>query len=107
MAVILMYNSIKQWMNIPVTIKRFNKRDGTGAITFLGPVDSKCYVDGKVQVITNSLGVEVISTRQLYVDGSTEIAELDNVIFEGKELPVKGVSTFYENGLPDLKVVYI
>lgn len=94
-------------MNLALTIKRFSKRDGTGAITYLASVDSKCYVDGKVQVITNSAGVEVVSTRQLYVDGNTAIAELDNVIFEGKELPVKGVSTFYDNGLPDLKVVYI
>lgn len=94
-------------MNLPLTVKNFDKRDGTGSKVYKAPVDTVCYVDGKVQVITDLTGAEVVSTRQLYVDGSIDISELDSVIFESKELPVKGVQPFYRKGVPDLKVVYV
>ena len=41
------------------------------------------------------------------MDGSVQISKLDNVIFEGEDLPVQAISTFYRNGVPDMKVVYI
>ena len=45
--------------------------------------------------------------KHLFVPGDCVIAELDNVIFEGKETEVKAISYFYRNGVPDIKVVYL
>ena len=62
---------------------------------------------GKVEVITNKDGKEVVSAKQLYVEGTNPIKELDNVIFEGSEIEVKAIGYFYRNGIVDIKVVYL
>ena len=102
-----MYSSLKPWMNLPAQIKPFLKRDGTGTKIYADPVAIKCYAEGKVQVVTDSNGAEVVSTSQLYVDGPTEVSVLDCVIFEGVEKSIRNITTYYRNGLPDLKVVYL
>lgn len=102
-----MYGSLKSWMNLPAQIKPFLKRDGTGAKTFGESVDILCYAEGKMQVVTDNTGTEVVSTSQLYVDGPTVISVLDCVIFEGVEKSIKNITTFYRNGKPDIKVVYL
>lgn len=102
-----MYNSLKSWINLPAQIKPFLKRDGTGAKIFGEPVDILCYAEGKSQVVTDNTGTEVVSTSQLYVDGPTVISALDCVVFEGVEKSIKNITTFYRNGKPDIKVVYL
>lgn len=102
-----MYNSLKPWMNLSAQIKPFLKRDGTGTKIYADPVDILCYAEGKVQVVTDNTGTEVVSTSQLYVDGPTTISVLDCVIFEGIEKSIKNITTFYRNGKPDIKVVYL
>lgn len=102
-----MLNSIKSWLNLPVQIKPFLKRDGTGDKSFGATINTFCYAEGKVVVVTNDTGTESISTKQLYLDGTEIIAELDCVVFEGRESDIKSVSTFYRNGKADIKVVYL
>ena len=102
-----MYDSLKPWMNLPVQIKPFVKRTGTGTKLYNDPVDILCYAEGKVQVVTDDTGTEVVSNKQLYVDGTVAISELDCVIFEGIEKNIKAISTFYRNGKADIKVVYL
>ena len=41
------------------------------------------------------------------MEGDTKVTKLDNIVFDGEELPVQAISTFYRNGKPDIKVVYI
>lgn len=102
-----MYASLKDWINLPAQIKPFLKRDGAGTKIYKDPVDILCYAEGRIQVVTDTTGTEVVSNSQLYVDGSTTISELDCVIFEGIEKSIKSISTFYRNGKPDIKVVYL
>jgi len=102
-----MYGSLKSWMNLPAQIKPFLKRDGTGAKIFGEPVDILCYAEGKVQVVTDNTGTEVVSTSQLYVDGPVTVSALDCMVFEGVEKSIKNITTFYRNGKPDIKVVYL
>ena len=102
-----MYESLKKWMNLPATIKPFVKRNGTGAKQYGDPVSILCYAEGKVQVVTDDTGTEVVSNKQLYVDGTVAISELDCVIFEGTEKNIRSIATFYRNGKPDIRVVYL
>ena len=102
-----MYESLKKWMNLSAQIKPFIKRNGTGTKIYGAAFDVQCYVEGKVTTITDSTGAEVVSNRQLYIDGSVPISELDCVIFENSENSIKSIGTFYRNGKPDIKVVYL
>lgn len=102
-----MFGSIKSWLNLPATIIPFDRRTGTGAKIFGAPVDIKCYAEGSMKVVTNAAGSEIVSSKQLYVDGTVEVKELDNIIFEGVERPVQAISTYYMNGVPNVKVVYL
>lgn len=102
-----MYESLKEWIDVPVTIKPFEKRSGTGAVTFGKPVDTYCYPHCEVTTVTNWQGEEVVSNRQLYIDGKEVISNVDVLIFEGEELAVQSISTFYRKGVPDIKVVYV
>ena len=94
-------------MDVPVSIKPFVKRSGTGASEFGEPVDTTCYPHCEVNTVTNWRGEEVVSNRQLYLDGTETISNVDVLIFEGEELAVQSISTFYRNGVPDIKVVYV
>jgi len=94
-------------MDLTAVRKPYIKRSGTGAKTFGEPANMNCYAEGKVQVVTNKEGKEVVSNKILYVDGSTEIEELDNVIFEGRETEIKAIGYFYRGGQVDMKLVYL
>lgn len=102
-----MYESLKKWINLPAQIKPFIRRNGTGTKLYRDAVDIKCYAEGKVTTVTDNKGAEVVSNKQLYIDGSVPIAELDCIIFENSEHSIKSINTFYRNGKPDIKVVYL
>lgn len=102
-----MYESLKSWIDVPVAIKPFIKRSGTGAAEFGELTHTKCYPHCEVNTVTNWRGEEVVSNRQLYLDGSETISNVDVLIFEGEELAVQSISTFYRKGVPDIKVVYV
>lgn len=94
-------------MNLTAIRRPYKRRNGTGAKEFGTNESMKCYAEGKVQVVTNKEGKEVVSNKLLYVDGPTEIVELDNVIFEGRETEVKAIGYYYRNGQADIKLVYL
>lgn len=102
-----MYESLKPWVNVPVTIKPFAGRSATGDKLFGEPYEVLCYPQGEVNIVRNWQGVEVVSHNHLHMDGSVRVTKLDNIVFEGEELPVQAISTFYREGVPDVKVVYI
>ena len=102
-----MYESLKEWLNLPAQIKPFIRRNGTGTKLYGDAVDIQCYAEGKVVVVTDNAGAEVVSNKQLYIDGSVTISELDCIVFEGSEKNIKSIGTFYRNGKPDIKVVYM
>ena len=92
---------------MPFVYKPFQGRSGTGTKQFGEAQQALCYAEGSVKVISSNNGKDVISTTQLYVNGTVPIKELDNVLFEGKESEVKSIGFFYRNGGVDLKMVYL
>ena len=102
-----MYDSVKDWLDVPVTVKPYLKRSATGEKLFSAEYTVMCYPKGEVNIVRNWQGVEVVSHNHLYMDGNTKITKLDNVIFAGEELPVQAISVFYRKGKPDIKVVYV
>lgn len=102
-----MFKSLKAWMNLPATIKPYTGRSGTGSKTFGASRSILCYAEGEVKVIKNKDGKEVRSMKQLYVEGTDTVSELDNVIFEGSETEIQAIGYFYRNGIVDIKVVYV
>jgi hypothetical protein len=102
-----MYNSLKSWINLPVTIHRCVGRNGTGAKQYAEPVSTLCYAQGESVVVTNAQGEEVVSNSQLYFDGNTLISIIDKITFENVDCDIKSINTFYRDGKADLKVVYL
>lgn len=94
-------------MNVPITVKPFEKRSATGGKLFGESYEVLCYPQGEVNIVRNWQGVEVVSHNHLYMDGSVKITKLDHVIFEGEDLPVQAISNFYRNGKIDIRVVYV
>lgn len=102
-----MYESLKPWINVPVTVKPYKSRNATGGKVFGESYSVLCYPQGEVNIVRNWQGVEVVSHNHLYMDGSVQVTKLDHIIFEGEDLPVQAISSYYRNGVPDIKVVYV
>lgn len=102
-----MFSSVKPWVNIPFTIKPYVGRAGSGAKLFGPSVSALCYPEGEIKIVKNTSGKEVVSTKQLFVFGDTQVTELDNVVFEGLEDSIEAIEYFYRNGVVDYKVVHL
>lgn len=102
-----MYESLRKWMDIPVTIRPFVGRSATGDKLFGEPYEVLCYPQGEVNIVRNWQGVEVVSHNHLYMNGDTTVTKLDNIVFLDEELPVQAISTYFRDGKADIKVVYI
>lgn len=102
-----MFSSIRPWINVPYAYRPFVKRTGAGTKQFGESINSLCYPVSDNKLITDSMGADVVSTTQLYVEGSEAIKVTDNVIFEGSERPVLRIASYYKDGVPDIKVVYL
>ncbi len=102
-----MYNSVLSWIDIPISIKPFVKRTGSGAFEYGAVVSALCYAAGELIKVVNELGDEVTSGTQLYVVGATKLTTQDVIIFDGKEWRIQSIKSFYRNGKVDLKVVYL
>lgn len=102
-----MYASIKPWINVPFKIRPFVKRNGAGTKIFAPDIDALCYPKEDVKLVVDKDGAEVVSTTELYVDGTVDIKVTDDVVFEGAQKPIKRLGSFYRDGRVDIRVVYI
>jgi hypothetical protein len=102
-----MYNSLIPWLNIPVTIKPFEKRDGTGAITYGAERTELCYPAALPQIVKDDSGEEVISSTTLYFKGETVVDIMDKIIFEGEEYDIISINNHYREGKVDCRTVKI
>ena len=102
-----MFNSIKEWINVPFSYKPYITRNGAGTAIYDESVSSMCYPVSDVKIIVDYEGAEVTSTTTLYLDGLHPLKYNDVVIFEGFERRILRINTFYANGAPDIKVVYL
>lgn len=101
-----MYASIRNWINLPAVLKSYTAQSGTGRKIFAPDLSILCYAEGKVQVVKDNKGAEVVSNRTFYVSGEISVKPLDVILFENQEWPVVAVNTFYLNGQPDIRMVY-
>lgn len=102
-----MYNSLKEWMNVPVIIRPFKKRDGAGDKIFDAPATVKSYPVYEVKYVRNALGADVLSSHHFHVDGDTQVSALDEVFVDSDWLPIQAIEVFFRNGKPDIKVVHV
>lgn len=101
-----MYESTKEWVNIPATLKIFKGRTGSGSKQYGDPVDIRVYPVGEVKVVTDDKGAEFVSSTQFYVDGNISLRANDIIIFEDEEYIIGRVSSFYRGGRCDIRVGY-
>lgn len=102
-----MYDSIKDWLDVPLYVRKFDKRDGAGDKQFKSTVLVDTYPVIETKYVRNQLGAEVLSNSHFYMDGTTDISIMDEVQFDdGDWLQILSIEVFYRNGRPDLKVVY-
>ena len=104
-----MFKSLKKWLNVPVDINPLVKRDGTGKPTFGDTISTKCYPQGKVTLVRDVNGNDIVSNLQLYVEGDTPIKITDVVVFNGSEYNIKALGPYYDGntGKVDMVVVYL
>lgn len=70
-------------------------RTGYGDKTFApSPVLYPCYNEEKVRTVRDSTGEEVVSMRQLYIDGVLSVGSDDEFTFEGKQYPLLAFSRY-------------
>jgi hypothetical protein len=69
-------------------------QDGYGDKTFAATVNRKCYREGKITLVKNTFGEDVISELRLYFDGLFPITGNDEIIFDGKKYRVQAFSKF-------------
>ena len=102
-----MYNSVKEWLSTPYSIKPYLHSTGSGTKVYGELLQSGCYPEGKIVLVKNSLGNEVVSNKQLYVDGPTVVKVTDRIIFAGTESSITSISDFYRGSEVDLRVIYL
>ncbi len=102
-----MYESLKEWMDVPVSIRPFEKRSGTGDKTFKEPITIDSYPVFEAKYVRNSLGADVLTNHHFYIDGNKQISILDEVQVDSEWLPIQAIDTFFRRGKPDIKVVHV
>lgn len=102
-----MYASLKPWINVPYQYKPFIKYNGAGVRILGDPVDSLCYPVGDTKFVTDVSGAQKVSTMQLYVPGTENIKVNDIVLIEGEERAIYRITSYYREGVVDIRVVYL
>lgn len=101
-----MYESTKEWVNMPAELRIFKGRTGSGSKSYGNPVSILVYSVGEVKVVTDDSGAEFVSSTQFYVDGSISLRANDIITFDGNEYTIGRVSSFYRDGRCDIRVGY-
>lgn len=102
-----MYESLKPWLLQTATVYPYIVHNAYGDRQFGEPYDIRCYPEGKVQIVKNSDGKEVVSNTILYVEGTATINDLDKIVFEGRETEIVAITSYYRGSGPDVKMVYL
>lgn len=102
-----MFDSIKSWLDVPLYVRKFDKRDGAGDKSFKNTIVVDTYPVIETKYVRTPQGAEVLSSSHYYMEGSTDISVMDEVqLDDGDWLQILSIEVFYRNGRPDLKVVY-
>lgn len=110
-----MYNSIKDWCNVPVYHKKAQVLqngdpvlNGNAEVQLNVAKQEKALVVKKHEQIVALDGTEVVSNTQLYFDPSFsytvyDLFSLDNKIFR----PLRAFDVYHDKGAASLLVVYL
>jgi len=102
-----MFKSLKKWLSVPVEIKPFIKQDGTGEPTFGNNISTKCYPQGKVTLVRDVHGNDIVSNLQLYIKGDTAIKVTDVVVFNGNDYNIKALGPYYDGNTGNISIVVV
>lgn len=102
-----MYKSVSKWANLKVYHHAFLSCDGSGDRVYSDGTLMLASIEGSVREVQNREGREVVSSRQLYIEGKYTINEGDKYAFDGEEHLVIATAPFYLDGKKDLWVVYL
>lgn len=102
-----MLTCLKRDLRFTVRIKPFVKRSGTGAKEYGTEYSAKCHIESGMEVITDLVGAEVVSSIRLYLDGTVPVTEFDTVTLDNKAYDVKNISRVYDKGKLSLVVLYL
>jgi hypothetical protein len=64
------------------------------------PVDYLCISEGKINVIRNMEGEQVVTALRLYISGKVVVTPKDKFVFDGVTYPILARSFFKGNGIP-------
>lgn len=102
-----MFDSLKDWIKTPVIIKPFIKRDGTGEPTFGEEMAAKCYPQGKITLVRDVRGNDIVSNLQLYFDGNINVKVTDVIIFNNSDYNIKAIGPFYDGNTGNISIVVV
>ncbi len=105
-----MFDSLKSWMTCTFQVKPFQGYTASADKLFTGPINMKGYFVGNVEVITDSVGDDVVSSSQLYYDPSVyTITPMDIIIVDGQEKDIIQVTNYMDGnfGESSIKVVFL
>ena len=105
-----MFESLKEWMTCPFQVKHFEGYTASADKKYSKPVDMIGYFVGGTEVVTDSVGDDVVSSSQIYYDPSVyEIGRQDILIVDGLEKDIITVAHFLDGnfGTSSIKVVYL
>ena len=74
--------------------KALISQESNGDKVFGDPVDRNCSQEGKIIMVRNTSGEEVVSSLQLYLDTLFPITALDEVVFDGRTYPIISFARF-------------
>ena len=99
----------KDWFNKTVIYKEMVSRDGAEIVYASSGESIGCYISGHTKMVINDKGEEVVSTKQIYIDGDDYTIIHDSLFeIDSVNRPVKSIEEFYdEDGNTDLIVVYL
>lgn len=104
-----MYNTLKNWMDIPCSIQHCIGTNDFNDKVYADPISTLGYVEGSIKQVVDSLGDEVVSMSTVYIDGSEceNLTTSDILSVEGVPRKILALNAFYAKGIVDIWVVYI
>lgn len=87
-------------LNHKIIWEKFQSRDGAGRATYQSPVELPCFLDGRIKVIPNSTGREVVSRMTIFLNGTPEAGQItadDRITLpDGTRPPIAAVQKIYD-----------
>lgn len=104
-----MLSGTRTWLRSTVAISPYSGMDGFGQSTFSAAVDHKCLIVQKNVKTFAADGAEVVSSTQIYLDGSASISVNDKIVLPDSSSPRilnVGISNDIRDGSAYMKVIY-